>query len=294
MSCYHPITAFRTPDGVVFSELRRYDILGRIELPCGQCIGCRLRRASDWALRVEHEASLWPANCFVTLTYGRDAVPPGGSLVHRDFQLFMKRLRKVVKRPLRYFMCGEYGPSTMRPHYHACLFNIDFRFDRVWSGRSQSGEDYFSSLLLTECWSHGRCSVQDLNKGTAGYCARYTLDKLTGDVGAAFYGDRVVPYGAMSLRPCGIGAGWLMVYKDDVYPRDYVVAGGVKRRPPKYYDKVIRGESPLLFEGIDFARETRGRLCAADSSDERLAVRESVQLASMSFNERDVYDVDSV
>ena len=80
MSCYHPIAGFRTPHGVVFSELRRHDILGSIEIACGQCIGCRMRRASDWALRVMHEASLWDENCFVTLTYGRDKLPPLGSL----------------------------------------------------------------------------------------------------------------------------------------------------------------------------------------------------------------------
>ena len=93
MSCYHPLKGFRTPSGVVFSELGRHDILGDIEIPCGQCIGCRMRRASDWTLRVMHEASLHSENCFVTLTYGRDKLPPDGSLEHRDFQLFMKRLR---------------------------------------------------------------------------------------------------------------------------------------------------------------------------------------------------------
>ena len=93
MTCYHPVPAYRTGTGVVFSELRRHDILGRIDLPCGQCIGCRMRRASDWELRVMHEASLWPVNCFVTLTYGRDQLPPHGSLCHEDYQKFMKRLR---------------------------------------------------------------------------------------------------------------------------------------------------------------------------------------------------------
>ena len=110
MSCYHPLKGFRTPSGVVFSELGRHDILGDIEIPCGQCIGCRMRRASDWTIRVMHEASLHSENCFVTLTYGRDKLPPDGSLEHRDFQLFMKRLRFHAKRPVRFYMCGEYGP----------------------------------------------------------------------------------------------------------------------------------------------------------------------------------------
>lgn len=125
MTCYHPIKAFRTASGVSFSELGRDDHLGDIELPCGRCVGCRLRRANEWALRVMHEAKLHPANCFVTLTYRDEDLPENGSLRHRDFQLFMKRLRK--RADVRFYMCGEYGEQKLRPHYHACLFGVDYR-----------------------------------------------------------------------------------------------------------------------------------------------------------------------
>ena len=66
-----------------------------------------------------HEASLWRDNCFVTLTYGRDQLPAFGSLDHRDFQLFMKRVRKYSETPVRFYMSGEYGPQNSRPHYHS-------------------------------------------------------------------------------------------------------------------------------------------------------------------------------
>ena len=125
MTCYHPIPAYRTATGVSFSQLARDDHIGSIEILCGQCWGCRLRRAQDWELRITHEAAMWPRNCFVTLTYGRDQLPPNGSLCHRDFQLFMKRLRKVFI-DARFYMCGEYGEENGRPHFHACLFNVDF------------------------------------------------------------------------------------------------------------------------------------------------------------------------
>lgn len=150
MSCYHPIAGFRTPHGVVFSELRRHDILGSIELPCGQCIGCRMRRASDWSLRVMHEASLHKENCFVTLTYGRDKCPVDGSLLHEDFQKFMKRLRKRVGR-VRFYMCGEYGPLNQRPHYHACLFGVSFSEGRVPMGKSASGQLFFNRSCWMSC-----------------------------------------------------------------------------------------------------------------------------------------------
>ena len=131
MSCYHPIKGFRTTTGVSFSQLRRDDHVGDIEIPCGRCIGCRMRRASDWSLRVMHEAQLWKENCFVTLTYGHGKLPPNGSLDHGDFQLFMKRLRKRVGKPVRFYMCGEYGDEGGRAHYHACLFNVDFQDRRL-------------------------------------------------------------------------------------------------------------------------------------------------------------------
>ena len=295
MSCFHPLRAFRTPQGVVFNELGRYDIVGRLELPCGQCVGCRMRRASDWALRVTHEASLWEANCFVTLTYGRDCVPAGGSLEHRDFQLFMKRLRKrFAPATIRFYMCGEYGPLNLRPHYHACLFNVDFRFDRVVCGKSGAGAVFFDSPTLSELWSHGRVSVQDLNASTASYCARYIMEKLNGDLGEAAYSSvdsdgvvsrRVAPYCAMSLRP-GIGALWLSKYHRDVYPHDFVVADGVKRRPPKYYDKLFRAGAALMMESVEFERGKRAKLCFPDSTDERLAVREVVVNARVANQKR--------
>lgn len=295
MTCYHPISAYRTASGVSFSEKRRDgDALGRIELPCGMCIGCRMRRASDWELRVMHEASLWPRSCFVTLTYGRNKVPPNGSLEHRDFQLFMKRVRKSFG-PVRFYMCGEYGPLNGRPHYHACLFNVDFRSDRVPAGKSASGMLFYDSPTLGKLWSHGIVSVQDLTPETASYCARYIMKKALGKNAESAYqvvdDDGVVvqkrpEYAAMSLRP-GIGAGWFRRYSGDVFPFDYVVAAGVERRPPRYYDKLLKRSGDVVADEVEFARLEKARAHAADQTDERLAVRETVHLARVRNLARD-------
>lgn len=292
MSCYKPLRAFRTPTGVVFSELARYDIIGEIELPCGQCTGCRERRASDWALRVSHEASCWDANCFLTLTYGRDKVPYLGSLQHRDFQLFMKKLRKFFVLPVRYYMCGEYGPRTQRPHYHACVFGVDFRFDRVESGKSASGEVFYNSPFLSSVWGHGNVSVQDLNNATASYCARYITSKLDGDLGAELYArvdeDGVIqsitpPYAAMSK---GIGRYWFEKYARDVFPHDFVVIDGVKRPVPRFYDKIM--SEAFDEDAIKFARVAKAREHLEDQTAERLAVREVVHKARVSSLKRDL------
>lgn len=296
MSCYRPIQGFRTPDGVVFSELRRYDILGRIEIPCGQCIGCRMRRASDWALRVMHEASQWEENCFVTLTYGRDKVPANGSLEHRDFQLFLKRVRKAEGRPVRFYMCGEYGPLNGRPHYHACMFNVSFREDRVPAGKSASGQLFYSSARLAKLWGLGIVSVQDLTPETASYCARYIMKKALGEDAKTAYSttdaDGVVTflrpeYAAMSLKP-GIGAGWFAKYRRDVFPHDFVVADGVRRQVPKYYDKLVKREKHQFFDDVEAARVERAAAAAPDNTDARRLVREAVHLARVSTLKRDL------
>lgn len=299
MTCYRPLRGFRTTNGVVFSERSRNgDYLGDIELPCGQCIGCRMRRASDWAMRCMHEASLHDENCFVTLTYARDALPPDGSLCYRDYQLFMKRLRKA-KGPARFYMCGEYGPETLRPHYHACLFGVDFRADRVPAGKSGSGAVFYSSAELEKLWKHGLVSVQDLTAETASYCARYIMKKALGQASEEVYrrvrdDGEIVPvepeFARMSLQP-GIGAGWFEKYSRDVYPCDFVIENGVKRPTPKYYDKLFeRSTGPSVVDGkvvpdpmdeVDFARQKRAMRVRADNTDERRHVRERVHEAKV-------------
>lgn len=294
MSCYHPLKAFRTPHGVVFSELRRHgDILGPVELPCGQCIGCRMRRASDWELRVMHEAQMHSQTCFVTLTYAPGNLPADGSLCHRDFQLFMKRLRNA-RGAVRFYMCGEYGDVTQRPHYHACLFGVNF-FDRVSAGKSGSGAAMFTSEELTRLWGLGRAVVQDLVRETASYCARYIMKKALGKSSEEVYSRvladgstcSVAPeYAAMSLKP-GIGAYWFDRFGSDVFPRDYVVAGGTKRQVPRYYDKLAEKRLAVgKLALIENARLDRALAAAPDQSPERRIVREAVHTARVSTLKR--------
>lgn len=235
-----------------------------------------------------HEASLHDRNCFVTLTYAPGKLPPLGSLCHRDFQLFMKSLRRWAKKPVRFYMCGEYGPENGRPHYHACLFGVDFD-DIVDAGKSRSGNVFSSSATLTRLWPHGQATVQVLVRETASYCARYIMKKVLGEGADAHYSvvdaDGVMhsirpEYAAMSLKP-GIGAGWFDKFAADVFPGDKVVSNGTERRVPRYYDKLaIRRDIDL--DGVEYLRVQRGRATAEDSTPERLKVREDVHIARVS------------
>ena len=69
---------------------------------------------------MEHEAS-----CFITLTYNDENLPNPPVVSKREAQLFIKRLRKLLYPKLfRYYIVGEYGDKSNRPHYHALLFGV--------------------------------------------------------------------------------------------------------------------------------------------------------------------------
>ena len=47
--CFHPLDAWQCSNGdVVFTDnLARNDVIRRLSLPCGRCVGCRLERSGN-------------------------------------------------------------------------------------------------------------------------------------------------------------------------------------------------------------------------------------------------------
>lgn len=295
MACYRPIKGYRRPDGaVVFSG--RGD-LGQCEVPCGSCVGCRLERSRQWAVRCVHESKMHDSSSFVTLTYDDGNLPKGGSLNYVDYQLFMKRLRKEFSgKTVRFYMCGEYGEQTMRPHYHALLFGVDF-VDKSKIGLASDGSDLFESHTLSRLWPHGISSFGAVTFQSASYVARYCMSKVTGSKADDFYKsvnvntgevfDRVPPFNKMSLKP-GIGGTFLDKYFRDVYPKGYVVINGKKVKPPKYYDKLLKKVDEDTYDHIKFTRELLARERFEDNTDERLEVRGKVAQARVDLKSRNL------
>jgi len=267
-----------------------------VVVPCGQCIGCRLERSRQWAIRCVHEAQLHNQNCFITLTYSDEYVPVGRSLVKADFQKFMKRLRKAFPdSSIRYYMCGEYGEQFGRPHFHACLFGFDFIDKTIWK-KTNSGEHIYRSPSLEKIWPYGHSSIGSVTFNSAAYVARYVMKKRTGEQAQQWYEyvdedgvihHRLPEYTNMSLKP-GIGHGWLEKYKSDVYPADTVVLKGKKMRPPRYYDLQFEMEYPSDFKRIKAARKSKAALHAENNTDSRLRVREEVQQARLKTLRREL------
>lgn len=297
MKCYHPLRAFRrSSGGIEFSEAP--GDRESLELPCGKCVGCRLARAQAWAVRCRHEAMLYDRNCFITLTYDDDHQPAHGSLNYSDVQRFFKRLRKRFhgeseapngQRPIRFFVAGEYGSTTFRPHYHALIFNYDFRDDaRPW------GRNTYRSRSLEELWPYGSSLVGPLTPATAAYTARYALKKVSYGSNPDHYdassvdpdtGEvhvRTPEFVRMSRRP-GIGQWWFDKYWRDLYPLDAAIYDGRPVPVPTYYRRKLQELDPLLSEEVEHERFQRGSSVPySEKTDERRSVSETVAKARLS------------
>lgn len=245
-----------------------------------------------------HEASLYENNCFLTLTYRTEDLPPGGSLRKKDFQDFMKRLRKAYTgHRIRYFHCGEYGDELSRPHYHACLFNFDFADKRFF--KETNGQRLYVSEELERLWPFGFSLIGSVTFESAAYVARYIMKKVTGtrskehyervdkSTGEVFELER--EYTTMSRRP-GIGKDWLRQYIGEVFPNDEVVVRGRLMKPPRFYDEIYEVMDPEGFERLKRQRKQLGVNNWRDQTDDRLKVRETVKKAQVGFLKRGFED----
>lgn len=162
--------------------------------PCGQCLPCRLNRRRLWTHRLLLEAQSHELSCFPTLTYSPENVPTLGNgaqtLDPRHTELWLKRLRSKLgtKRPVRYYLVGEYGDRTQRPHYHAALFGVAA----------------CEKALIESAWGMGMVYVGELTPESAQYIAGYVTKKMTAKDDSRLNG-RHPEFARMSLRP-GIGA----------------------------------------------------------------------------------------
>lgn len=289
MPCYSPLVAYQSYSGeVVFSEHKCKDLRRELTLPCGQCHGCRLERSRQWAVRCMHESKMHAHNSFVTLTYSDEHLPKGGTLRHEDFVKFLKRLRYYYPYEIRYYMCGEYGEQTWRPHYHACLFGHDWNDKTHYTTNSQ-GDPLYISGRLDKIWGMGLCTTGELNFRTAAYTARYIMQKRTGKGSDDHYRRYTAEGKSYQLKPeynemsrdGGIGLEFMKKYADDIYNEDKVIVNGKEQKPPKYYDKQLQKLHPWAWQEISETREWEAYQRREDNTPARLKVKEEVSKAAI-------------
>lgn len=225
-----------------------------LEIPCGKCIGCRLKYSQEWAVRCLLEAEQYNSNYFITLTYENSP----GSLSKRDLQLFLKRLRKFYKTNynhscIRYLAAGEYGETTHRPHYHLILFNLPIPDLDPIAYNSKEGTYLFKSDTISKIWNQGFVSIGELNFKTAAYTARYCMKKVNNnDKGALLLGLEP-EFIVMSRRP-GIAESAYQKNKNVYYTSDEIIYKNGEKvcsiKPPRYFDNFFSDENAELFEKI--------------------------------------------
>lgn len=311
MSCYRPLFALtagtkdngkkemkflsyrpRDQDDVIICAGKEYPRSALVSLPCGQCIGCRIDYSRQWANRCLMELEYHDSAYFCTFTYDDAHVPQSEyvdpntgevltslSLRKKDFQLLMKRIRKRFPNDkIRFFMSGEYGSETFRPHYHAILFGLHLddltRYKIVREGNEYY--TYYNSPSLQSCWRDhnghdiGFVVVGEVTWNTCAYTARYVMKKLKGEAAEMYEKFGLEPEFSLMSRKPGIAR---QFYDDhpDLYEFDKInistPRGGKSFRPPRYFDKLFDVEN---HEKLESLKNTRAQI-AIEQARSKLA-----------------------
>ena len=309
-------------------------------VPCGHCMGCRLDRARVWADRMllELQDNDYKA-IFVTLTYNNDSLPrvqrhagyyrlpndfeytgidenelwcldaagypsAPATLNVRDTQLFFKRLRKAFSdRKLRYFLAGEYGPKTQRPHYHAIIYGLtisDFTDCRILKFNGL-GQPIYKSKSFEDIWQLGFCSIAPVNWNTCAYVSRYTTKKIYKSDDASAYSDgRLPPFCTMSRRP-GIGlarADELLSNGDKAFVRDengvhevYLGRAFIRSASSHHLKKIFKSDDSIRDDVIHREFPIVSRLYARQKDRARNSIlRSASNLAVLDCNVKKFYE----
>lgn len=155
------------------------------------------------------EASLYSDNTFATLTYD-DNILLTTTLDQKHYRDWLKRLRKAMEpHRFRFFIVGEYGDKSFRPHYHVALFN----FPTCLRGRTLRNPGSTRPLwekccpscqMVGRTWGYGDVDLGTLETASAQYVAGYVTKKMTNRQDPRLNG-RDPEFARMSLKP-GIGA----------------------------------------------------------------------------------------
>lgn len=239
-----------------------------IEIPCGKCIGCRLKYSREWANRCMMESYDHEHNWFLTLTYNDNHLPskrkyydgdgnekesPFHPLVKRDLQLFFKRLRNHSGQKFRYFAAGEYGSKSGRPHYHVIIFGLKLDDIKPIS-KNPLGQQYYTSDTITRSWLDvngneiGFHILGAVDWNSCAYVARYVTKKIKSKDHSIYDMLNYEPEFSLMSRKPGIARNYYENHKEEIYRNQEIFLStndGCKRiRPPHYFDNLYDIDYP--------------------------------------------------
>ena len=167
-------------------------------------------------------------------------------LLYEDIQKFLKRLRKAYRGKLRYFVAGEYGEQTARPHYHMILYGWEPTDLKNLYKIHHNG--YYTSEWLTDLWGMGQIQIAQAVPETYRYVAGYVTKKMyeiNGEKANAYYKlGQTKPFACMSLKP-GLGDNYYQKHKTEIWKQGYIqCSNGKQAQIPRYYEKQMVAENP--------------------------------------------------
>lgn len=247
--CTSPITYYVDKNGVVgYSPKEEASSVTKGIHGCGNCTECRQLDRNQRTVRAHFEASQWPSNLFVTLTYNDDHLPLGGTLDKKDVQDFMKRLKKRLKstkdNPIRQIYAGEYGDDG-RPHYHLILFNCEFK-DMFHHRNSDDGFPIYRSHILEKLWPFGFSEFTYAHPDNIAYVYKYIMKKVQRKYRKPYMDLKTGLIQANEFveasRNPGIGA---CLRNSRTLEKGYLMANGRKYPIPLYYIKYLKKHNKI-------------------------------------------------
>lgn len=193
-------------------------------IPCGSCVNCVKRKSQEWTSRLLKEMSNYKYCYFITLTYNDENLR---DINKRDLQLFLKRYRKAFnlssKFECKYYITGEYGEVSGRPHYHAIFYQNkpikDLRF---------YANNLYISKVFSDIWKNGNCLIsKEVNERDVKYTVAYTNKKI---------GEN-----KLVLMSKGIGLQYLKDKKEDIKKHEgFYTVNGYKQSLPSYFRRKLK------------------------------------------------------
>lgn len=190
-------------------------------VPCGKCNFCLAVKRADWTFRLNQELQTTSSSSFITLTYADEELPLSDqgvpTLVKTDCQKFLKRLRKkneeFTNEKIRYYLVGEYGTKTARPHYHSIMFNLHAN----------------AKACLSAVWQKGNVHVGEVNQASIHYTTKYVINRV------GLYANKAKPFTLISNRP-GLGINYVGTHGKwhREASRDFTQVHGIIQRIPRY------------------------------------------------------------
>jgi hypothetical protein len=152
----------------------------------------------------------------------------------------MKRLRNHYAQPLKFFACGEYGPQTERPHYHAILFGTDTTDHKT---HFHNGTHQVIDGPTLTAWGQGFVTLGALTDQRLKYVTKYIQKKLYGQ--SAEDDPRQQPFSLMSKK---LGANWALQNRDYLTDKLGCTIHGIEMGLPRYYAKILGIEDHNIWE----------------------------------------------